>query len=155
MIYEKKKYGDKNIIPAGLLYYNIQDPIVEAKKDDDEVEALIRKELRMKGVVNSNKNIISMMDSTEGSSVNIPVSYNKSGELDMRYSRVMTTDESISLVNMLIKKMSITQERYLMEALISIRILRVMRTVVLIVSITVCVDLAQICRVQVIEDFPI
>ena len=93
MIYEKKKYGDKNIIPAGLLYYNIQDPIVEAKKDDDEVEALIRKELRMKGVVNSNKNIISMMDSTEGSSVNIPVSYNKSGELDMRYSRVMTTDE--------------------------------------------------------------
>ena len=34
-----------------------------------------------------------MMDSTEGSSVNIPVSYNKSGELDMRYSRVMTTDE--------------------------------------------------------------
>ena len=62
---------------------------------------------------------------------------------------------SISLVNMLIKKMSITQERYLMEALISIRILRVMRTVVLIVSITVCVDLAQICRVQVIEDFPI
>ena len=42
-----------------------------------------------------------------------------------------------------------------MEALISIRILRVMRTVVLIVSITVCVDLAQICRVQVIEDFPI
>lgn len=65
MIYEKKKYGDKNIIPAGLLYYNIQDPIVEAKKDDDEVEALIRKELRMKGVVNSNKNIISMMDSTE------------------------------------------------------------------------------------------
>ena len=47
----------------------------------------------MKGVVNSNKNIISMMDSTEGSSVNIPVSYNKSGELDMRYSRVMTTDE--------------------------------------------------------------
>lgn len=93
MIYEKKKYGDKNIIPAGLLYYNIQDPIVEAKKDDDEVEALIRKELRMKGVVNSNKNIISMMDSTDGSSVNIPVSYNKSGELDMRYSRVMTTDE--------------------------------------------------------------
>ena len=110
----------------------------------------------MKGVVNSNKNIISMMDSTEGSSVNIPVSYNKSGELDMRYSRVMTTGmSSISLANMLIKKMSITQERYLMEALISIRILRVMRTVVPIVSITVCVDLAQICRVQVIEDFPI
>ena len=56
---------------------DIEEDRVEARQqlvdDDDEVEALIRKELRMKGVVNSNKNIISMMDSTEGSSVNIPV----------------------------------------------------------------------------------
>ena len=96
--YEKKKHKGKNVIPAGLLYYNIDNPIVETKQTDDSaIEELIRKELRMKGVVNSNKNIISKLDSTEGTSLNIPVTVGKSGNIDASKSKVLTTEELLAV----------------------------------------------------------
>ena len=96
--YEKKKHEGKNVIPAGLLYYNIDNPIVETKHTDDSaIEELIRKELRMKGVVNSNKNIISKLDSTEGTSLNIPVTVGKSGNIDASKSKVLTTEELLAV----------------------------------------------------------
>lgn len=96
--YEKKKHEGKNVIPAGLLYYNIDNPIVETKQTDDSaIEELIRKELRMKGVVNSNKNIISKLDSTEGTSLNIPVTVGKSGNIDASKSKVLTTEELLAV----------------------------------------------------------
>lgn len=96
--YEKKKHEGKNVIPAGLLYYNIDNPIVETKQTDDSaIEELIRKELRMKGVVNSNKNIISKLDSTEGTSLNIPVTVGKSGNIDVSKSKVLTTEELLAV----------------------------------------------------------
>lgn len=96
--YEKKKHEGKNVIPAGLLYYNIDNPIVETKQTDDSaIEELIRKELRMKGVVNSNKNIISKLDSTGGTSLNIPVTVGKSGNIDASKSKVLTTEELLAV----------------------------------------------------------
>lgn len=96
--YEKKKHEGKNVIPAGLLYYNIDNPIVETKQTDDSaIEELIRKELRMKGVVNSNKNIISKLDSKEGTSLNIPVTVGKSGNIDASKSKVLTTEELLAV----------------------------------------------------------
>lgn len=96
--YEKKRHKDKNVIPAGLLYYNIDNPIVDTKLDDDaKIEELVRKELRMKGVVNSNKHIISKLDSTEGTSLNIPVTVGKTGNIDTSKSKVLTTEELLAL----------------------------------------------------------
>ena len=96
--FEKKRHKGKNIVPAGLLYYNIDNPIVETRQDDDDkIEELIRKELRMKGVVNSNRNIISKLDSTEGTSLNIPVTVSKSGSIDASKSKVLTTEELMAL----------------------------------------------------------
>lgn len=96
--FEKKRHKGKNIVPAGLLYYNIDNPIVETRQDDDDkIEELIRKELRMKGVVNSNRNIISKLDSTEGTSLNIPVTVSKSGSIDESKSKVLTTEELMAL----------------------------------------------------------
>ena len=96
--FEKKRHKGKNIVPAGLLYYNIDNPIVETRQDDDDkIEELIRKELRMKGVVNSNRNIISKLDSTEGTSLNIPVTVSKSGSIDASKSKVLTTEELMEL----------------------------------------------------------
>lgn len=96
--FEKKRHKGKNIVPAGLLYYNIDNPIVETRQDDDDkIEELIRKELRMKGVVNSNRNIISKLDSTEGTSLNIPVTVSKSGSIDASKSKVLTTEEIMEL----------------------------------------------------------
>ena len=96
--YEKKRHKGKNVIPAGLLYYNIDNPIVETRQTaSDKIEELIRKELRMKGVVNSNRNIISKLDSTEGSSLNIPVTISKSGSIDASKSKVLSTEELLAL----------------------------------------------------------
>ena len=87
------------MIPAGLLYYNIDNPIVETKQTDDSaIEELIRKELRMKGgLLNSNKNIISKLDSTGGTSLNIPVTVGKSGDIDASKSKVLTTEELLAV----------------------------------------------------------
>ena len=52
---EKKRHPDKNIIPAGLLYYNIDNPIVELDStasdlpdDGTSVEKMIFEALAMK-----------------------------------------------------------------------------------------------------------
>ena len=58
----------KNVLPAGTLYYHIDDPIVdviltEGKEENaEETEKRIRDKLRMKGLVNSEKKIYSLLD---------------------------------------------------------------------------------------------
>ena len=146
---KKKKHEGKNVIPAGLLYYNIDNPIVETKQTDDSaIEELIRKELRMKGVVNSNKNIISKLDSTEGTSLNIPVTVGKSGNIDASKSKVLTTEELLAVGRYVDKRESlIKQQKYWMEVYILIHMRREMKTAVHIVLITVYADLVRICQV--------
>ena len=53
----------KNVIPAGVFYYNISDPIVSATTESaEEIEDKIKGELRLKGMVNSDKDIVEKMD---------------------------------------------------------------------------------------------
>lgn len=86
---------DKPVLPAGILYYHIDDPIVDADagENSESINKKIAKELVMRGLVNSDKTIIDMMDSNfEGSSSVIPVSKNKDGSFGAR-SSVASTDE--------------------------------------------------------------
>ncbi|CRZ33438.1 DNA helicase/exodeoxyribonuclease V subunit B [Herbinix hemicellulosilytica] len=88
-----RKYNNKEIIPAGIFYYHIDDPIV-AKTEQAAEE--IYKSLKMNGLVNEDKEIIGLMDTKllgpDGnlrSSVKsdiIPVETNKEGELTKRSS---------------------------------------------------------------------
>lgn len=88
-----KQYKDKEIIPAGIFYYHIDDPIV-AKSD--QVDEDIYKKLKMNGLVNQDKEIIGLMDNklkgpdgTLRASVKsdiIPIETNKEGELSKRSS---------------------------------------------------------------------
>ena len=75
---EQKKYPDKEIIPAGVFYYNIKDPMIQEKIDAD-VEAVstgLMKELKMNGLVQADSEIVRRMDNSLGS---IPVAFNKDG----------------------------------------------------------------------------
>lgn len=55
------------MIPAGVFYYNISDPIVSATTESaEEIEDKIKGELRLKGMVNSDKDIAEKMDNTGG-----------------------------------------------------------------------------------------
>lgn len=87
----KKENKDKNIIPAGLLYYNIDDPYVEKT---DALEESILKELKMNGLINSEEASIKHHDReftaengglrpSVKSSV-IPAESNKDGQLTKR-----------------------------------------------------------------------
>lgn len=78
---QERRCPDKEVVPAGLFYYNIQDPMVEKTEvmTPEEIEAQIKKQLKMNGLVNSDLEVIQRMDrEIEGESDVIPVAV-KSG----------------------------------------------------------------------------
>lgn len=90
---EKKRHPGRRIIPSGLLYYNIDNPVVEADDEGESVENRLLEALRMQGVVNSDGNIIKDMDGTEmKKSLVIPVSFKKDGTPDAR-SHILKTQQ--------------------------------------------------------------
>ena len=63
---EERKHPDKEVVPAGIFYYNIKDPVVEKeggqKPDKETVEQQILKQLKMNGLVNSELEVIKHLD---------------------------------------------------------------------------------------------
>lgn len=91
----KKSNPDKEIIPAGILYYRLDDPVIEPEPGDEEavIKAKILKELKMKGLVNSDEEIIRHMDrDISGSSNVIPVSINKDNSVSANSAVVSEGD---------------------------------------------------------------
>ncbi len=90
---EQRTHLRKEVIPAAMLYYHIQDPILETdgSLSEGELETEFLRELRMKGLVNSNPDIIRLLDGEIGtSSLAIPVTMTKSGEAGARSSVAQT-----------------------------------------------------------------
>ena len=54
----------KEVLPAGVFYYRIDDPIIAAKKElsSDEIRGLLMKELRLKGLANRDVSVLELMD---------------------------------------------------------------------------------------------
>lgn len=91
---QQLRHKNKRIIPAGALYYNIDNPIVP--DTDGDIDELILEELRMKGRVNSDYNIIEKMDSNiDKKSKVIPVTLSKGGY----DSKVLNTEQFRALEN--------------------------------------------------------
>ena len=96
--------SNKKIVPAGMLYFNIDNPIIDLGKDasnllkleeaaqKEKIEERIQDSLAMKGVVSDDIAVIRKMDDFEsGKSHNIPVTLKKNGEeLDERGSRTIS-----------------------------------------------------------------
>lgn len=76
---EKKKHPEKEIVPAGLFYYNIKNPFVE---DTDDIDAAMLEKLRVKGILNDDLSVLDALDDEKnGKSLVIPASFNKDGEV--------------------------------------------------------------------------
>ena len=92
---EKKIHPDKKVVPAGVFYYRMQDPMLDRELDADpqRIEGEILKKLKLNGLVNEDAKIINSMDKggAKSSSV-IPVSYNKDGSLS-RYSTAAAREQ--------------------------------------------------------------
>ena len=89
---EKKKKDNPNtkVIPAGILYYHLQDPIVEAGSEeisDEEIEIKIRNAMKMNGLITGGAASASFMDrkllEQTGSSDVVPARSNKGGEIPL------------------------------------------------------------------------
>lgn len=92
---EKKKHHTKEIVPGGLFYYHIDDPVIEVTEDMDEAEIqqAILKELKPDGLVNQEEAVYHAMDDEfEQRSDVIPVEIKKDGSLSAR-SSVATAEE--------------------------------------------------------------
>lgn len=89
---EKKKHPNKEIIPAGIFYYQMKDPIV-AKTDAEQAEEEILKELRPDGLVNSDPEVLKHLDHTGSkSSMAAPFGRNKDGSIS-KTSRAASNEE--------------------------------------------------------------
>lgn len=81
---ERRIYPEKDIVPAGIFYYRMQDPMLDRGKEEtpEEINRRILAKLKLNGLVNSEEEIVKSMDRRAGeqkSSDVIPVSYTKSG----------------------------------------------------------------------------
>ena len=87
----------KEFLPGGVLYLGMIDKLIESnsKATDEEIEQLIRKSFQMKGVVVSDINVIHAMDTSlvDGTSDIIPVSINKSGEINNKKSSTLPIED--------------------------------------------------------------
>ncbi|MBQ6575570.1 MAG: exodeoxyribonuclease V subunit gamma, partial [Lachnospiraceae bacterium] len=56
--------GKEHVIPAGVFYYHIDDPTIAAKSEltDEDIKTLIMKEQSLKGLVNSDMEVLRLMD---------------------------------------------------------------------------------------------
>lgn len=92
---EQKENPDKHVIPAGILYYNMKDPILDRKEAEqpEEIQERLLSQLQMNGLVNADRDIIDRMDQQlSGRSQVIPVSVNKDGSLS-KSSSVASSEE--------------------------------------------------------------
>ena len=79
---EKNRHPGKQIIPSGIFYYCIKDPIVGWEEKPEKVEQKILTELRLDGIVNeSRENIMHLENNLSGTSNVIPVSIKKDQQL--------------------------------------------------------------------------
>ena len=92
---EARKHPDKEVVPAALLYYHVEDPLLESagEMSPDQINAGLLQKLRMNGVVNGDFNIVEKLDRYMGDKSDvIPVEKKKDGTFSAR-SSVMSREE--------------------------------------------------------------
>ncbi len=92
---EAKRHRGKEIVPAALLYYRIEDPAVDTPVEltEEEIDEQIARQLRMNGVVNSEPGIVELLDADMGDKSDvIPVERKRDGSFSAR-SSVLSGEE--------------------------------------------------------------
>lgn len=95
----EKRYPEITAVPAGIFYYHVNDPMVEADETlvEEELNEKIFRELKLNGVVNADRDVIESLDVSlrEGEGKNssvIPVGINKDGSLK-KTSKTLTAED--------------------------------------------------------------
>ncbi len=102
----------EDVLPAGILYFNLLEPVVKKNKNfsNEDIEEEIKKQFKMKGLVLADINIIKLMDNKleTGYSNILPVYVGKDGVSPSK-SSIATKEEFYKMqkyINRLIKQIS-------------------------------------------------
>ena len=87
----------EDMIPAGIFYFSLLEQMVKAEKkmSEEEIENIIRKNFRMKGLIIADVKIIKMNDNTlkSGSSKLVPAALTASGTVNEKWTNGVKTEE--------------------------------------------------------------
>ncbi len=94
----KKSHPDKEVVPAALLYYHVNDPMIKSEEElsPEQVNDQLLKELRMNGLVNDSEEVIGLLDGSFATKSSIiPVERKSDGSLSARSSVVNRQDYEV------------------------------------------------------------
>ncbi len=104
---------EEDFMPAGIFYFSLLEQMIKADKkiDDEEIEELIRKNFRMKGLILADVKVIKMNDTTltKGSSRLVPAAITASGTVNEKWTNGVNKEEFKILqeyINQIIKQIS-------------------------------------------------
>jgi len=106
----------KNVVPAGIFYFHIQDPFVELDGFSGEEEALLS-EFNLSGLVLEEKEVVEHLDFGEEKS--IPVSYKKDGTF--KASSSIASREQFKALSDYVKKQLVTYGNEILNGNIAIK----------------------------------
>lgn len=102
----------QNVMPAGVLYFNLIDPIIKSNKNmlPEEIEDEIRKKFKMDGLILADVNVVKMMDKNleNGNSNIIPAYIDKDGNVSKNKSSISKEEfkDLQKYMNKIIKQIS-------------------------------------------------
>ena len=88
---------EEDLIPAGIFYFSLLEQMIKADKKitEEEIEELIRKNFKMKGLIVADVKIIKMNDNSlkTGTSKLVPAAISKSGEIIEKWTNGVKQEE--------------------------------------------------------------
>ena len=114
---EAKRHPGQEVIPAGVFYYRIEDPLVDKRQktedSGEEIQEDILKELKPDGVINCKDEVLAHLDRRmEGESLVVPVKYNKNGSLS-KTSKAVSEEEFAVMMQHAVGKVQSVHEQIL------------------------------------------
>ena len=95
----EKRYPKKEVVPAGIFYYHVNDPMVETDQalSEEDLKKNILKQLKLNGLANDSREVIDSLDTSLDGAVSvtsdvIPVGLNKDGSLKKNSKAMNTAD---------------------------------------------------------------
>lgn len=111
--HEEQKNPGTEVIPAGVFYYRIQEPLVDRKKDTDSRESML-KELKPDGLVNLQGETVRHLDrKMSGESLTAPLKFNKNGSL-AKSSKAVPEEEFRAMMHHAAKKVEEIRDKILL-----------------------------------------
>lgn len=103
----------EEMLPAGVLYYSLIDPILKTDKkmDKEQIEEEMKKKFKMNGLILADVKVVKMMDKTlqNGASNVVPAYLDKEGQISKSKSSTLTKEQFEDLrkyTNKIIKQIS-------------------------------------------------